>query len=93
MHHNTKETPKEETKMTARAIPNEYVVNRIERFSGQLWAEIDLDVSECSDYEAAKRMPRVIEVDGERLGYSAFNSDRHVIIYRSGAVVATAARR
>ena len=45
---------------------------------------------EClDDYDTFKTLPNVIEVNGLRVGKSAFNSDRHVAYYRSDVPIAT----
>ncbi len=47
--------------------------------------------TECVDFDAYSRLPRVVEMDGRLFGLTGWNSDRQVAFYKTGTRIARAA--
>lgn len=73
----------EDGKLIATAVPGAYVLDSLDEYAGVGYAEVKI-----TGWEDVKRLPQVLMSRGRLYGYSAWNSDRLVAIYRTDRVIA-----
>ena len=73
--------------MNATIVPDALVLDSCYDYAGVGYAEVKI-----TGWEEVKRLPQVIEFNGRRYGYSAWNSDRLVAYYRTDRAIAYATR-
>jgi hypothetical protein len=66
---------------TAKPLENALVV----RQAAKLPDGVGVVMLDCFDYDAFKRTPSGLEYEGELYGRTGWNSDKHIVYYRTDA--------